>query len=212
VPIVGEDGPEVPCGGRLRTAPYGGTTARLHARRHLYRCTESAQLTIGQRQIDDHVLGVVADLVRDPRVIAAMDAGNTDMADAREKLNLLVMRLASFEGDYALGNITGAQLQKATASVEAELAEVDARLTRALSRSTSSSVIRAADPAAAFLSPPIDIQRAVLSTAINVEILPAIKRGATWLPDRVRISMAGRPLGAATIRMSRGTNTLTTCR
>lgn len=188
VPVTGEDGAEHPCGGVLRATPHGGTAVRKYERRYLYRCSSSAHLTIGQKQTDEHVRNVVAELVRDPRIAAAMSPGDAHLAADRERRIALTARLEAFETDYALGNITGAQLRKFTERVEGELADVDARLAQGISRSASSSVLRAADPGEAFLEAPLDVQRAVLATVLGVEVLPATKRGSKWDAERLRFT------------------------
>jgi DNA invertase Pin-like site-specific DNA recombinase len=180
----GRDG----CGAPLRTAPHGGTQAKRFTRRYLYRCTAQAHLTVSAAPTDDYVLGVVAELIRDPRVVAAMHPGDGHLAADRERRTMLAARLESFESDYALGRITGAQLQKATAAVSADIAEVDARLVKALRRSSSSAVMRSADPGAAFLAAPIDVQRAVLATVLQVEVVPQVQRGRAWSPDRLKLT------------------------
>lgn len=179
------------CGAKLRTAPHGGTSMRPYRRRYLYRCVASAHLTISADATDEYVRGVVADLIRDPRVIAAMQPGDAHLASDRERRTVLAARLESFESDYALGRITGAQLQKATASVNAEIVEVDARLAKSLRRSNSSAVLRAADPGQAFLDAPLDVQRAVFATVLRVEVLPSLQRGSSWTSDRLKITRVG---------------------
>lgn len=182
------------CGGTLRPAPYGGTAANKgRARKYLYRCVASAHLSVSTDYTDDYVRGVVAELVRDPRVAAAMLPSEDGAQGERERRSTLAARLAGFERDYALGHITGAQLQKATASVSEELAEIDARLAKVLRQSTSGAVLNAADPGEAFLAAPIDVQRAVLATVLQVTILPNPKRGAKWTAERVQLD----PISAA---------------
>lgn len=179
------------CGGTMRVAPYGGTAgSATRTPKHLYRCTEAAHLTVTAEYTDDYVRGVVAEMVRDPRVVAAMHPGDNHLAAERERRTVLAARLDAFETDYALGQITGAQLQKATAAVTAELGEVDARLAKALRRSSASPIIRAADPGQAFLDAPIDVQRAVLATVLRVEVRPSSRRGGTWTPERLRLTPA----------------------
>ncbi|KRB38811.1 recombinase family protein [Microbacterium sp. Root180] len=186
-----EHGEPIRCGTPLRVAPHGGTRAKPYTRRYLYRCPASAHLTSRQDQTDEYVRQVVADLVRDPRVVAAMNPNaDATLAADREERTRLTLRLENFERDYALGTITGAQLQRATAAVNAELEAVDARLAKALRQSASSSVLRAADPGAAFLAAPIDVQRAVLASALRVEVVPQARRGTKWTPERLVLSPA----------------------
>ena len=93
-----------------------------------------------------------------------------------------------FEADNDAGAITGQQLQKATQRVEAELTEVDERLAEGTRRSVSSPNRLADDPGQAFLSAPIDVQRAVLPSVLRVEVLPRLGRGMTWTDERLRLS------------------------
>lgn len=91
-------------------------------------------------------------MVGDPRVLAAMNPHfEADLAADRERRAVLAARFESFEHDYALGVITGPQLAKATATVNAALADVDARLAEGVRRSTASPILRAADPGEAPL-------------------------------------------------------------
>jgi hypothetical protein len=132
---------------------------------------------------------VVAELLSDPRVVAAMapDADGRVAAD-RERRTVLAARLEGFENDYAEGHIDGRQLAKATAAVTAEIEQVDQRLAAGLASVATSPVLRAKNPGRAFLKAPIDVQRAVLTAVLRVEILPATKRGAWWSPERLRLT------------------------
>jgi hypothetical protein len=178
------------CGGPLRAAPYGGTPKTANRdRRYLYRCTTTAHLTISAEKTDAFVRGVVAELVRDPRVVAGMAPGDDDGLSAdRERRVTFAARLEAFESDYAQGAITGQQLAKATATVEAQLAEVDARLATGLQRSAALPIARASDPGRAFLDAPLDVQRAVLRQVLHVEVQSATKQGAAWSEKRLMLS------------------------
>ena len=110
------------------------------------------------------------------------------LADAREQRTKLTARLEAFETDYVLGRITGVQLQKATATVAVELAQIDERMAKALRRSTSSEVLRAADPSATLLAAPIDVQRAVTASLNRVRVQPRPRRGVAWSSDRLSIA------------------------
>lgn len=179
------DGEPIRCGAVLRTAPHGGTAMKPYQRRYLYRCTDRAHLTVRADLTDDFVLSVVAEKVRNPEVVAGMNPNDMNLLADRERRTMLTHRLESFERDYALGTITGAQLQRASTAVNEELVAIDDRLAKALRRSTSSEVLRAGDPGAAFLAAPIDVQRAVLSSVLLVQVLPQERRGSSWSPDRL---------------------------
>jgi site-specific DNA recombinase len=182
-------GDGVVCGTSLRAAPYGGTARTTNrTRRYLYRCTAAAHLTISTDKTDEFVKGVVAALVRDPRVVAAMHPRDDSLRADRELRNAMASRLDSFESDYAAGRINGTQLHKATAEVTARLEEVDARLASGLQRSAASPIMRASDPGAAFLRAPVDVQRAVLRSVLQVEVRPAARRGAAWSDQRLALT------------------------
>lgn len=176
------------CGAPMVVTALGATPARGGNRRHYYRCTASAHLTISQPKADEHVIGVVKALISDPRIAAAMtpDSGLLDAERARRLV--LTTRLEAFEQDYAKGHLTGAQLARATATVSQELAGVEDVLTRALRRCTAGAVVGAVDPAAAFDAAPLDVQRAVLAAVVAVEVEPATGRGSTWAPDRLSLT------------------------
>ena len=178
------------CGSSMRINGIGQTPSRKNTpRRYVYRCRASNHLSIMAAPTDDYVRRVVADLIRDRRVVAAMNPAHDDSLSAdRERRAVLAARLDGFEADYAAGAISGLQLQKATQRVEAELAEVDARLAEGTRRSVSSPITLADDPGQAFLSAPIDVQRAVLPSVPRVEVLPRLGRGMTWTDERLRLS------------------------
>lgn len=190
----GRDG----CGAPLRPAPHGSAKRRPGDRRYLYRCSERAHLTVSAERTDEWVLAVLAELVRDPRIAAAMLPDDSGLSVDRERRAVLTARLFNFEADYAAGSITGAQLRRATDAVQAELAEVDARLTMGLRRAASTSVLDAVDPGAALLASPIDVQRAVLSSVLRVQVQPVAYRGAAWTSERLHLVPLALPEGPET--------------
>lgn len=187
---VDAEGEPIVCNGTVKAAPHGGTKMKPYTRRYLYRCTASAHLTVRQDQTDDFVRGVVAEMIRDPRIAAALHPSDLGLTADRERRAELSRRLESFERDYALGDISGAQLRKATEAVTAEIDAVDARMAKTLRHSVSADILRAADPGQAFLDAPIDVQRAVLATVLRVEVVPQARRGTAWSPDRLKLTPA----------------------
>jgi site-specific DNA recombinase len=191
--ILDEAGEPKRCGAPLRTTATGQTAARPnHARKVHYRCNARAHLMITQAPTDDFVRAEVVKFLSDPRLVATLSPASPNLAVDRERRTALEARLASFERDYALGQITGAQLQKATASVTAEIEEVDERLAKAIRSSVVSPVLRAGNPGAKFLASPIDVQRAVLAEALRVQVLGAdelgLRPGQAWTSDRIRFA------------------------
>ncbi|QPR38031.1 recombinase family protein [Brevibacterium casei] len=170
------------CGTAMRPAPTRG--------KYLYRCTAQAHLTVMTEQTDSYVRAVVADLVRDPRIVAALDDDGEEANADRARRAELATRLETFEADYMDGTISGKILRASTDKVQAQIDEIDQRLTASMQRSASSKVTSAEDPGAAFLDAPIDIQRAVLAAVARVEIRPADRAGVRWSEDRVRITPA----------------------
>lgn len=184
---VMEDGQE--CGSVLRTAPHGGTHSRQGERRMLYRCVAHAHLTISQRETDEHVLSFVADLVGDPRVVDRLSPAEVDLSPDKEARQVLAARLIRTERDYDDDLIDARRYREKRDKLNAEIAEVDARISKAVRRSASSPIFAAADVGQAFLDAPIDIKRAVLASVVRVTIVPQIGgRGRAWSSDRVRLS------------------------
>ncbi|MCW2929639.1 MAG: hypothetical protein JWM19_601 [Actinomycetia bacterium] len=179
------------CGARMRA----GLTSGREGASPGYRCSEKNHLTIAAVPADEHVRRAVAELVRDPRIIAALTEGKASEAIAadRERRAVLAVRLEAFADDYATGVIDGKQLAKATAKVKPEIEEIDARMASGLQRSAASGVLGKADPGAAFRNAPVDVQRSVLRTVATVTVMPAGRggrRSAEAVTARIKIEPA----------------------
>jgi len=179
------------CGGKMRTAPNGGTPSKPHSRHTIYRCVNSAHLTVRADYTDKYVREVVAEKLRDPRVRALLAPDRApELASARDEIAALRSDLERFEDDYAAKKLSADQLFRFTQRTEAEIADVQERQARLLRTSRLSSILRADDPGAAFLDAPIDVQRAVLAAVLHVEVVPQARRGLAWSPARLRLSSA----------------------
>jgi hypothetical protein len=191
----------------MRVAPHGGSKAKERgwAVSHHYRCTEVAHLSIEVKRTDSFVLDAVAELLRDPRLVAALTAPDPHLDADRERRSALTARLAGFERDYEDGLIDGRRRAKAVTKVEADLAEVEERIASSAQAHASSSVLAAVDPGQAFLDAPVDIQRAVLRTVLAVEVRTtedvikekAKTKDARCPGDRLRLTRPGQPEGQA---------------
>lgn len=189
---VDEDGKPKVCGAPMRITSTGGTPSRPgQTKRFHYRCGDRPHLLTSQEKVDEYILGEVVKLLNNPKIIEKMTPEGVDLSPEREERARLMARLAVFERDYALGDISGAQLSKSTALIEAQLADVDARLAKAIRRSTSSPIFQAADPGAAFLAAPLDVKRSVIASVMRIHIVPSTRRGAAWSPERLRLFPVG---------------------
>lgn len=182
----GKDG----CGALMRAAPHSRGPDKSRTPAWHYRCEGQAHLTVETSRTDRFVRAALAELVRDPRVLAGMTAPDPDLAAHRERRIALAHRLDGLEADYVAGRIDGSQFQRFTAQVQADLDDVDERIAASVRRSASSPVLRAADPGRALLDAPLDVQRAVLRSLLRVEIAPAEKKGAKWSKDRIKMTEA----------------------
>lgn len=187
---VDKDGEPVRCGSTMRATGVGETESRPnHKRTYHYRCSERNHLTVNQKHADDHVREYLAKMLRHPRFVAAMTAGETDAMQAdRERRSLLLTRLDDTESDYDEGLIDGRRYKARTDRINAELAEVEERLAAGVQAATVSPIFSAVDPGKAFLDAPIDIQRAVLRSVLRVEVRPATAPRRVWKNDRLVLS------------------------
>lgn len=176
------------CGGPMRSAT-------IHGKRKMsvYRCAEFAHLVIMATKTDDWVKGVIAELARDPRVVAALTAGESDTMQAdRERRGLLLTRLEQTEADYDEDLIDARRFKAKTEKISAELAVLEERLTSGVEHATISPIFSKKDPGKAFLAAPLDVQRAVFRSVLKVEVLPRPVRGAAWTSDRLKLTPIGQ--------------------
>jgi hypothetical protein len=174
------------CGATMRptSSPYG--SQRRRTRRYHYRCSEQNHLSIAAVMTDEYVKQVVAERVRDPRVVAAMTASEGDLLRAdRERRTVLVTRLAQTEEDYDNDLIDARRYKAKVDKITAELEEIEERLAAGVQQATVSPIFAQVDPGQAFLSAPVDVQRAVLRAVLRVEVQPVVRRGDKWSSDRL---------------------------
>lgn len=178
------------CGAAMRVCSVGETPARPnHTRLSHYRCSESAHLSASTKHADEYVLAEVAKIVRDPRIVELMTAGEHDGMQAdRERRGLLVRRLEQTEADYDEDLIDARRYKAKVSKINEELVEVEERLAQGVQQAAVLPIFSAVDPGQAFLDSPLDIQRAVLRSVARVEVLPATAPRRVWKNDRLRLS------------------------
>lgn len=175
------------CGGDLRPAPYSDSNKTKNERRHLYRCTSSAHLTISADKTDTFVRQVVAELLNDGEITARMMPENRQLGKDRTHRASLVTRLEQFETDYIGGKIDQKLYNKATEQVLQELQVVDERLSQAVRHSATTEIMDSTVPVEAFWAAPVALQKAVAKMLMRVVIRPVARRGMQWSSDRVEI-------------------------
>lgn len=98
---------------------------------------EGDHLTIAAVKTDEFVRQVVAEVVRDPRVAAAMEPGSDGLAADKARRQVLVTSLEQTEMDYD-GDLIDARRFKAKSDrITGEIAEIDERLISGIQRSLS---------------------------------------------------------------------------
>lgn len=177
------------CTGTMRAAGKEDTKPSGRRRRQVYRCRAGNHLQITAVPTDDFVKRTVADLLRDPRLVQALATRDGDNLGAdRERRRVLVMSREQTERDYDDDLIDARRYKAKSEKIENEIADIDARLAAGMQQAVTNPVLRAQDPGDAFLSAPVDIQRAVLREVVRVEVLPARQVGAAWSSDRLRLT------------------------
>ena len=182
------------CGAPMRHATYGSRpsdpTRKSGA---LYRCSQFNHRTIEATKTEAYIEYHVTQRVRDPKVIAAMNAEKADeLAVDRIERERLDTKLQENLDWYT--NDPDADARAYTAKrdrLNAQIKELDERITAGLSHTVSSEVFAAHDPGAVFAAlrdDQLDIKRAVIRTMIAVRVLPADRRGAPWTKDRLEIT------------------------
>ena len=179
------------CSGVLRPAPHGGTSKTARPRNYLYRCIERSHLTISADKTDDYVRRFVAEYIRVPEVAAALRPDDAALAADRRRRSVLVASRDQTEADYDADLIDarryGAKVQK----INDELAVIEDRLTNGVQQTAAESVLNASDPAAAFLSAPVDVQKGIIrAVGLTITIKSANYRGTRWSSDRIDIAPA----------------------
>lgn len=188
------------CGAKMRPT---STSSPKYGRRYHYRCSESNHLSVAAVKTDEYVRGVVAELIRDPRIIAALTEGDGDAMKAdRERRAVLAASLDKTKAEWDADEIETADYKRKAAKIEAEMEEIDARLASGLQRTAASEIFNRPDPGAAFLNAPIDVQRAVLRTVLRVTVLPVERPGNKWTKERLDLGPVVQPASGRSAEMN----------
>lgn len=172
------------CAAQGEDVPIGSAKNGPRAKPH-YRCRTCFKVMRQQGKTDDHMLDlVVARLSRPDAVELAVDRQRPDVDALRSEAAVLRTRLETLALDYAEGVLSREQLRVATERVKSKLAAVEANMTDGHRARLFRGIV--GEDAPEFLALPLDRQRAVLETLMEVTLMPASRRGV-WSSEDIRI-------------------------
>lgn len=182
------------CGGRMRSSSIHTAKRKMST----YRCADFSHVVIMASKTDDFVRDTIVNVVRDPRIIKALTAGESDVMQAdRARRELLQTRLDQTDADYDEDLIDARRYKAKRDKLMAELSEIEDRLSAGVEQSTISPIFAGRDPGQAFLDAPLDVQRAVFRSVLKVTIKPNERRGAAWSSERLVIEPVHQLEGSA---------------
>jgi len=110
------------CGAPMRVAPHSQT------KRYHYRGGEQAHLSFAVADTDRRVHAVVAEKLRDPRLVAALTEPDPRLDEYRARRKNLEAKLARIEADHDAGHRTGAVYRAKKDRAQTDLGMVDQRM------------------------------------------------------------------------------------
>lgn len=152
----------------------------------VYRCKSCLKVSRAVAAVDEYVTAIVVErLSRPDAVELTIDHKLDDLDELRDTAAVLRTRLDDLAGAFAEGEINRSQLGTATAKINAQLSDVEGRMTDGHRAAVFSGVTGTAG--AAFADLGLDRRRAILDALLTVTIHPA-GRGRGFKPETVEIS------------------------
>lgn len=141
-----------------------------------YRCRTGAHVNRSQRPVDTYVRAVIAGRLRQPDLDGLLAPVSDSAAPLLEEVARIRTRLARNDDDYDAGFIDGPRYKAARDKGQEDLAKAQGALANAQSGGQLAGVLAARDPAEAFLTAPLAIQRAVVEALVVV----VLAKGTRW--------------------------------
>jgi DNA invertase Pin-like site-specific DNA recombinase len=152
-----------------------------------YRCRGGAHVTRAQGPVDRYVEAVLRERLGRPDLAGVLIRRDVDAEPYLAEIDRQKRLIRRAEDDYRAELIEAADLKATRDAARVALRQAEDGLA-AVSRSTaSSSVIGAADPAAAYDGADLATRRAVLDLLMTVRLLPGHRYSRTFDPDTVDI-------------------------
>ncbi|CDQ45691.1 recombinase family protein [Mycolicibacterium neoaurum] len=155
-----------------------------------YRCKDK-HVNRSQSQVDQYVLDVIAERLRQPDVADLLKPATEDLAPLLVEVERLRIRLVSVESDYDAGLIDGRRFASANESIRAELAAAQQKMATSNQGATLAELLGSEDPAAEFLTAGIMRQRVVVDSLATVRLHRGTRGSRVFDPQTVQIDWAG---------------------
>lgn len=152
-----------------------------------YRCAPCG-LTRSAKQVDGVVSAAVRGRLARPDLVQLMaPADSPEAASLEAEAEALRARLVAVDDDYDRGYIDGPRYAAARSRVEAQLTAVDRERARLLGSAALAATLAAGDPAAAFHTSPLMVQRRVVDALLTVRLARAPRGSRAFLPETVAL-------------------------
>lgn len=151
-----------------------------------YRCKE-AHVNRSQNQVDQYVLDVVAERLRQADIADLLAPVQADLSPLLEQAEHLRGRLDNIESDYDTGLIDGKRYASARELVLTELAAVQRSMADADRGSALGELLGSPEPATKFLASGTMTQRGIVSALATVRLHPGTRYSKVFDPDTVQI-------------------------
>lgn len=157
-----------------------------------YRCRQGAHVNRAQAPVDEYVRAVIAARLGRPDAAQILSPSTLSHAPLVEEVERVRKRLRRNDEDYDAGFIDGPRYKAARDRGEAELRAAQAALAAAQTGETLSPVMSASDPAEAFLTAPLMVQRGVIDALAVVSLSRGHRYSRTFDPETVKIEPRGQ--------------------
>jgi DNA invertase Pin-like site-specific DNA recombinase len=159
--------------GTTMKVSYRGDVDRLGNAVRVYRCRQHPHLSRSADWVDWRVTEHVITRLSEPDAADLLvDDQREDLAELREEVATLHLRLTQLGEDFAEGLITRETLRSGTERIKARLADLDERMAHVDRAPVLADLVTANDVRAAWEGIGLDRQRAVIDLLYKVTLMP----------------------------------------
>ncbi|MDY0911312.1 recombinase family protein [Rathayibacter festucae] len=153
-----------------------------------YWCRLGGHITRSMAPIDQLVRDTISERLSQSDAVDLFTTSDDTAARAIDaEIEALRGRLATIENDYDAGLIDGRRYGVASDKITAQLSDAEKRRAALLEDDSLRNVLGTQSPGEAFLTAPLDIQRAIVGALVFVRILPAPQGRRGFDPSTVMV-------------------------